>query len=246
MLKKFFVFVSLFAVAFTAAAAAAKLNYQNLTIPALKPVGSGDLANSVVHYLLRGQHILLFSAKDGEKLNVVVKHFGGTGRPDISYAFLDQSKKLLREGVIANGKLETVSYQVEKGGTYALVISSGSGAVAWYSLATKNPFAAILAEKEVYLFSAQKVFLPGKAMGNSEIAIRSTKDECYSYSVDGGKYVELLNPVNVKIQLTDKTVTTVQFGRIAGKWCQNFMLSFPDGKQPLIFYGENRAVEIVK
>ena len=52
MLKKLSVLLGISAVftMFAAGETAAKLDYAALTVPTLKPVGSGNMKNSVVHY----------------------------------------------------------------------------------------------------------------------------------------------------------------------------------------------------
>ena len=255
MLKKAVLLLSLFALAVFAAepaAPAAKLDYRKLVIPTLKPAGSGNMANSVIHYMLRGQQVLFFCVKDGETIQTVVKHMGNRKRSQsISYVFLDQQKKVLKEGIITFGKLETLSYKVEKGGTYALVINSGKGASPWYTIASKTPFTALTATKEVYLFSAQEIYAPGKLLGNNDLQVTTTPAESYEYSIDGGEKVELITPKTVKIPMPEKAVVKIKFARVSRpleikSWCQNFMLSFPGCQSPFIFFGPDRAVEIVK
>ena len=251
MFKKIFTVLSLFTLAVFAAepaAPVAKLDYGNLVIPTLKPAGSGNMANSVVHYMLRGQHVLFFCVKDGEEIKTYVKHCGDKSRPmSISYVILDQQKNVLKEGIITYGKLEMISHKVGKGGTYAMVITSGVGAVPWYTVASKTPFTALASTgKEIYLFSQQPIYIPGKVLGNSELQVRSTPKESYAYSIDGAEKINLEMPRMVKLPMPEKAVVKVQFSRIPKQWCQNFMISFPGGKNPFIFYGLDRAVEIAE
>ena len=146
---------------------------------------------------------------------------------------------------------DVYSYKVEKGGTYALVINSGKGASPWYTIASKTPFTALTATKEVYLFSAQEIYAPGKLLGNNDLQVTTTPAESYEYSIDGGEKVELITPKTVKIPMPEKAVVKIKFARVSRpleikSWCQNFMLSFPGCQSPFIFFGPDRAVEIVK
>jgi hypothetical protein len=250
MLKKLVAVLSLLTLTFAAAAAdpVAPLNFKKLIVPVLKPVGSGDLTGSVVHYVLRGEHVVYVCAKDGEEIKFNVKHFGNASRPmGIRYALIDRLGNVLKEGVITHGKLETIACRVEKGDTYAFVINSGSGPAPWYSVATKNPFAALAATgKEIYLFGQQTIYVPGKALNDAEMQIRTTPKESYVYSIDGGEKVSLTEPKLAKLPLPEKEVVKIQFSRLPKTWCQNFMISFPGGKTPFIFFGPNRAVDIVR
>ena len=251
MLKKLVAVLSLFTLVFSAAAAdapVAPLNYKKLIVPVLKPVGSGDLANSVVHYVLRGEHVVYICAKDGEEIKFTVKHFGDANRPTgIRYALIDRRQNVLKDGVITYGKLETIACKVEKGDTYAFVITSGPGAAPWYSVATKNPFAALAATgKEIYLFGQQKIYVPGKILSNPEMQIRTTPKESYVYSINDGEKVSLTEPKLAKLPLPENEVVKIHFSRLPKTWCQNFLISFPGGKTPFIFFGPNRAVDIVR
>lgn len=250
MLKKFAVLLGMFAVVLSAAAAeqVAKLNYKNLVIPTLKPAGSGDLKGSVVHYMMRGQNVVFFCVKDGEEIKAVVKHFGGKNRMlAISYVILDQQKKIMQEGTVSRGKIKTISYKAPKAGTYALVLTSGKGPVAWYTVHTKNPFAAVSAvDKEAYIFGKHTIYVPGKSAGYNELKVRSSHKESYAYSVNDGEKAESLQKPNTVIQLPDTPVVKIQFSAIPKTWAQNFWISV-DGQKPLlIFFGPNRAVEVVK
>ena len=254
MFKKVFALLSLFTFAAFAAepaapaAPVAPLSYKTLIIPMLKAAGSGDMLNSVRQYVLRGQHVIYFCAKDGEELNATIKHFGDKSRPmSISYVFLDRTKNVLKKGIITYGKTETLTCKVEKGDTYALLINSGHGAAPWYSVATTNPFAVVASTgREIYLFTPQVVYTAGKAMNNSVLQVYSTPGESYAYSIDGAAKVALEMPKVAKIDLPEKAMVKVQFSRIPKKWCQNFIISFPGGRTPYLFFGENRAVDIVR
>ena len=107
-----------------------------------------------------------------------------------------------------------------------MVITSGVGAVPWYTVASKTPFTALASTgKEIYLFSQQTIYVPGKALGNSELQVRSTPKESYAYSIDGAEKINLEMPRMVKLPMPEKVVVKVQFSRIPKQWCQNCTLT---------------------
>lgn len=252
MLKKLSVLLGISAVftMFAAGETAAKLDYAALTVPTLKPVGSGNMKNSVVHYVLRNQQVLFFCLKDGESINLYVKHFGNKSRPTgISYVILDQQKNELKKGVISYSTLERIVHKVEKGGTYAMVISSGTLAAPWYTVSSKTPFTALSAAgKEIYLFGPQSIFVPGKALGNNNMQVRLGPKESYTAVIDGGEKQSVTTAGSKLLDMPDKAVVKVVFGNLPKPaWGQNFHISFPgNDRTPFIFYGPERAVEIVK
>ena len=57
---------------------------------------------------------------------------------------------------------------------------------------------------------------------------------------------KLKRPKKIQVSLPDKAVTEVIFGKADVDYSQNIFLYFPGGKNPLIFFGPERTVEIVK
>ncbi|MBE6358520.1 MAG: hypothetical protein E7057_04650 [Lentisphaerae bacterium] len=235
----------------------APIVYKDLVIPTLKPVGSGNMAGSVKQYILREQQVTLIYAKAGENIDVTLAHLAGKSRPTgLQYAVLDQQKNILRNESLTYGTRASFQIQAPHTGTYALVTSAGWGGQSWYSVEVKTPFAALLAgfgkannarnSSMIYLFSPQKVFLPGKAAGNPGFRFETTDNESWHLAVDKGVVQKLKRPKKLQVSLPDKAVTEVLFGKADVDYSQNIFLYFPGGKNPLIFFGPERTVEIVK
>ncbi len=235
----------------------APLVTKDLVIPTLKPVGSGSMAGSVKQYIVREQQVVLFYLKAGEDIDVTLAHLAGKGRPSgLQYAVMDQQKNILRNESLTYGTKARFTVKAPHTGTYALVTNAGWGGQAWYSIETATPYAALVAgfgkadnprnNNMIYLFGPQKIFVAGNQLGNKQFAFETTANESWMLSVDGGAAQKLKRPKKLVTALPDKAVVEINFGKADVDYSQNIFLNFPAGKNPLVFFGPERTVEIVK
>ena len=84
-------------------------------------------------------------ASAGENIRIDVAHMAGVSRNiPLSYRLVDAGKSIIGEGVVAPGKHDTVLSKAAGTGTYALVITGGSGGQAWYGIRVHNQHMGIL------------------------------------------------------------------------------------------------------
>ena len=226
----------------------ATINYSDLVIPTLRPVGNGSKAGSVRRYLLREQQVILFYAKAGEKLDIRIHHMGDNRRPTgLQYAIMDQQKNILRNESLTFGTASRFQVDAPHTGTYAMVLSAGKGGQAWYNVEVYTPYAAIYQppRDQIYFFGGQKLFIAGKALGNKEFQMNTTNNESWSMTLDGKKQV-LRRPKMKRIALPDKAAVEAEFGRAPIDWSQNLFITFPGGRTPLVFFGPERTMEVVR
>ena len=227
----------------------ASINYSDLIIPTLRPVGSGSMTNSVRSYLLREQQVILFYAKAGEKLDIRIHHMGDKRRPTgLQYAVMDQQKNILRNESLTFGTRTHFQVDAPHTGTYAMVLSAGLGGQAWYSVEIKTPYAAIYQapRSRLYFFGPQKIFAAGKTLGNPQMQFATSAAESWKISVDGAAAKMLRRKSNAKFPLPDKAAVAVDFSKAGVDYSQNIFITFPGSRTPLVFFGPERTMEVVK
>ncbi len=227
----------------------APIDYAELFIPAVKPVGSGSLTGSVKKYILREQQLILFYASAGENIDITLAHLGGKARPTaLQYAIMDQQKNILRNEAVTYDTSSRFTVTAPHTGTFAMVLSAGIGGQAWYSVETSAPYAAVYAPagKDIYFFSQQKLFIAGGGLGNKNFKFKTTAAESWLCIVDNGK-VQLLKRLQEKtIPLPGKTAVEVIFDKASGGWCQNLFINFAAAENPFVFFGPERTFEVQK
>jgi len=227
----------------------ASIDYSDLVIPTLRPVGNGDMAGSVRRYLLREQQVILFYARAGEKLDIRIHHMGDNRRPTgLQYAVMDQQKNILRNESLTFGTTSHFQVDAPHTGTQDHRISSGIGGQAWNSVEIKTPYAAIYQapRTRIYLFGPQKVFVAGAALGNRQLNFATTAAESWKLSLDGAAAQVYRRPGNINLPLADKAAVAVDFQKGGIDYSQNIFLTFPGGRTPLVFFGPERTMEIVR
>ncbi|MBE6359817.1 MAG: hypothetical protein E7057_11335 [Lentisphaerae bacterium] len=227
----------------------AELDYSQITIPELQPLGSGSLEGSAPLNVMRGMSTIFFYVKAGEDIDITLQQLAGSRRPiSLHYAVLDSKKNVLREEAVTPGSKAHFKVSAPHTGTFALVVTGGKGQ-SWYSFASKNPYVAIDGRSEAYMFRLQKFFVAGSDHGNPELKIRSSAGEAFTATFNkdlANVLVSYKNRAGVVKKLPDGIVE-VQMGKQDKKdWGENFWVTFPAGKLPLIFPGPHRTMKFAE
>lgn len=218
------------------------LDFSDLVIPALTPVGSGDVNTGTGAFVLRNQQNIFIHARAGEELQVTLTHLAGRQRPiALVYALLDGQKKVLRNEAVTPGSEDTFKVTAPATGVYALVVTGGIGGQAWYRVRIGNPHFAVDARQSAYFFRPQTVYVPGRDRGNAVLKIGLQETESHIHSLNDGEKVHLKRQGPVTIDLPDGIVK-VQFEESPVSWSQNFLLSFPKGRVPYVYASPERLL----
>ena len=227
----------------------AQLDYSKVTIPELKPLGSGSLEGSAKQNVMRGMSTIFFYVKAGEDIDITLQHLAGSRRPiSLHYAVLDSKKNVLREEAVTPGTKAHFKVNAPHTGTFALVVTGGKGQ-SWYSFASNNRYVAIDGRSEAYMFRLQKFYVAGGDMGNPQIKIRSSAGEAFTFTLNKdseNSFVSYKNKNGITANLPSGIVE-VQMGKQDKKdWGENFWVTFPKGELPLIFPGPHRTMQFAK
>jgi hypothetical protein len=227
----------------------AELDYSQVSIPELKPLGSGSLEGSARQNVMRGMSTIFFYVKAGEDIDITLQHLAGSRRPiSLHYAVMDSKKNVLREEAVTPGTKAHFKVNAPHTGTYALVVTGGKGQ-SWYSFASNNSYVAIDGRSEAYMFRLQKFYVAGSDLGNPQIKIRSSAGEAFTFILNRQSdktFVSYKNKAGITADLPDGIVEIQMDKQDKKDWGENFWVTFPGGKFPLIFPGPHRTMQFVK
>ncbi len=220
----------------------APLSWEGVGVPALKPAGDGSGPDSAV--TLRDPRTVFIYAKSGQDIRVTLRHLAGARRPvSLQYALIDAKGTLLRNEAVQPGAEEMFSVVSPETGTYALCVSGGISGQAWYSVKVAAPLHwAVDARKMAYLFEPQTFCVAGADAGNPVLRIQSSADECYRVYFNGELVREVLRAPVAELALPTGIVEVVCAHSPVSNYAQNFQLSFPGGKVPLVFPVKERRL----
>lgn len=218
------------------------LDFSDLVIPVLAPVGSGDVTSGTADFVLRNQQNLFIHARAGEDIQVTLTHLAGRERPiALVYVLLDGQKNVLRNEAVTPGSQDAFKVTAPATGVYALVVTGGIGGQAWYRVRIGNPYFAVDARSSAYFFRPQTVYVPGRDRGNAVLNVGLQETESHIHSLNGGEKVHVKRQGPVTIDLPDGIVK-VQFEESPVSWSQNFILSFPKGRTPYVYASPERLL----
>lgn len=154
---------------------AAPLDWSDVEIPALRPVGDGSGDDQFI--CTRERQTFFIWAEGGAAIKMAIRHDAASQRPiALHYILLTDRKERIREEVVNPGDTEKWSVVAPKTGVYALVISGGEGGQAWYSVKVGGGLHYALdarARRGTVIFRAQTVCLPGADQGNPTVHFSS-------------------------------------------------------------------------
>lgn len=151
----------------------APLDWGDIDIPDLKPVGDGSGLDQFI--CTRERATFYIWAESGQDIKIAVRHDAAEKRPiSLHYILMDDRKGRLREEVVMPGASEEWSVTAPKTGVYAFVITGGQGGQAWYSVKIGNGLHYALdarSEGGARIFRDQAVVLPGREYGNAKVRL---------------------------------------------------------------------------
>lgn len=227
------------------------LDTADLSFPELVPYGSGK--GEPETFILRDQQTVFIYAESGESIKVFLKHLAGQKRPvSLHYALLDNKKNILRDEAISPGAEELFQVTAPYSGIYALVTGGGQDGQAWYSVKVFNKYAAYDARKGLYIFfspyatESKKIYLYRNSSGKGALKIITRPHEAYSYSINGGKAVDVSEPkyeIVVPDGLKNIEVTLgFPIKKIQGVYTQDLNSSPKGSLAPFIYDGPERKL----
>ena len=190
-------------------------------------------------FTLREPRNVFVRAKAGDGFNVTIAHLAGSQRPiAIHYALIGPDGKSMRDESVSPGGTATFSVGVPADGVYALVLSGGTGGQAWYNVAIDGLLGAVDARspRGAELFGPQKLSILGSDRGNPVLRVRNSTTQAYSWRVNEGDWQDAVGLLDNDISLPAGRVK-IEFRKLEkpGYYCQDFILTFPDGKRPYVF-----------
>jgi len=222
----------------------AKLIWDDVRIPPLDAVSSGTASDAEI--VLRERQTIFLQAQSGQPISVTIVHLSGDARPaGLQYALLSPQGRVLRNEAVTRGSKDAFSVSAPETGTYALVVTGGSGGMAWYSVRVSGGLNwAVDARKPAYLFGPQTFFVQGGATRNPVLRIQNmSADESYRIRLDGGEWHTVVRTLSSDFPLPDGLVR-VDIEKLdqEGTWCQNFLVSIPGGRSPFVLPVSGRGL----
>ena len=222
----------------------APLNISRISTPEFRPAGNGSGADK--EFLMRNQQIIRLYARAGEKLDISLRHLSRRHRLSLQYALFDQKKNILHNEAVNPGRKTRISVVAPHTGCYTFTVSGGTSQ-AWYGITIHTKYYAFDAQNSAYFFNPQTVYMPGKNYGNPTLNINMRVfSQSHTRRINDGAPVSVVrNPLS-ETPLPDGIVK-VEFleYKASGTYTQDFFLSFPKGKLPLIYGHPERRLEMV-
>lgn len=221
----------------------APLNLDVIKTPEFLPDGNGSGEDK--EFLMRNQQVIRLYAQAGEKLEISLRHLSHKHKLSLQYALFDQNKNILHNEAVNPGRQTKISIVAPHTGCYTFTVSGGTSQ-AWYGITVHTRYYAFDAADSAYFFRPQTVYMPGKDMGNPKLKINMRVfAQSHTRRINDGKPESTVrNPLTV-IDLPEGLVK-VAFSeyQASGTYTQDFFLSFPGGKERLIFGHPERRLKL--
>ena len=222
---------------------AAPLDWSDIVIPDLKPVGDGSGEDQFI--CTRERQTFFIWAKAGDEIKLSLRHDAAQQRPiALHYILLNDRKERLREEIVNPGDTESWAVVAPKTGVYALVITGGQSGQAWYSVKVGGGLHYALDARNksgTVIFRPQTVCLPGAEMGNPTVhfacghsTVVITPEGKSSYTMKLPK-----NSLDFKLGAT-KRCSFARHPEIG--YFDAIDVSFPNGKCPFIWGTAGRGL----
>ena len=144
----------------------------------------------------------------------------------------------------ATGRSTRISIVAPHTGCYTFTVSGGTSQ-AWYGITVHTKYYAFDAENQACFFRTQTVYMPGKDLGNPKLKINMRVfAQSHTRRINDAPPVSVVrNPLS-ETDLPDGIVK-VEFSeyKASGTYTQDFYLSFPGGKNHLIFGQPERRLK---
>ena len=228
-------------------ALAAPLAWSDVTVPDLVPEGDGSGADH--EFVLRERQVVFIYAKDGENIEVSIRHVAGRKRPvALHYALLDSELHLMRVESVTPCDTDTFKVVAPKTGPYALVVTGGEGGLAWYGVTVRNGLHyALDARNGCNFMREQYAYMPGRDAGNGRIALATGPRQAILLTVGDGEPI-LMAKEKTKLELDlAGGITRFNFAshpKIA--YFDEVSVRFPGGMTPLVFGEAGRRLAFRK
>ena len=188
--------------------------------------------------MLRDPQTVFVRAKAGDTLKLGLRHEAGSLRPvALHYAVVAPDGSVLRDEAVTPGGDTKFEVGASVDGLYAFLCTGGQGGQAWYRMTVDGFNWCVDGRKGcVYLFGPQAVCVPGADRGNPKLAVESSDAQSYQWRKNGADWQDAIGERVKTIDLQDGLVR-IDFRELkkAGYYCQDFKLTFPDGKSPYVF-----------
>jgi hypothetical protein len=230
-----------------------------IAAPAILPAGDGTGESKWFH--LRNQQVFHVYVKKDENLQAEIKHNSPHINLSLSWIVLDENKKEIKTGTVLPGKTAELNIELPTGKGYALAVTGGEGAQAWYSVRILTPHNGLVAPLEpITIFNRPNLLLffrPFEAFNfyvartemQEQAIIRTTtmRDNRFLVQLNSQEVVAL-NETFHDFELPKGTkVNTISINspetHIKGTFSQNIWVGTKGAVEPYIFDGPERRIK---
>ena len=151
----------------------------------------------------------------------------------------------MRNEAVTAGEKHSFSVTAEETGVHVLRATGGDiGGAPWYSVSVSAPLHwAVDASKEAYMFRAKKFYVNGMDAGNPRMHVRMHQT-CCKMAINGVER-ELVRQKDAEFDLP-QGIAEVVISKSKAGYGENYWISFPGGKSPLVFPVKERRLEAAR
>lgn len=233
---------------------------QGIAVPSILPAGEGTGESS--WFYLRDQQVFHIYVKENQKLRAQIEHTSPHINISLSWIVLDENMEKLTSGNVLPGKKIDLEIELPKKGGYALAVTGGEGAQAWYKVKILNEHNGLFASLEPtnrfnrpYLHFFLRPFMPfdiyiARTQKNKDAFFRvaTTMNNRFSIGLSDAIPLALEESSYIDVKIPEnKMIISVNVDKpkqyIKGTRSENLWFGTKGAVEPYIFDGPERRIK---